>query len=196
MRRPILTLAGLVMISACSSEAPAQSDATAAQDSVVETPTESLLKPTAVKGTRQEKRYIQAMEDGLQSQMKLYSRVSPEIAEKIKPVNFDAADRDVIRCSFKGMKRAGLSKYVEAGIEANQTLNQAIEDTPNLSIKTIEQHPEIMSLMQGGDMLATMSDADADKVQVINQDCGVMGMMTKKMTESGVMAALTSTDME
>lgn len=195
MLRPLLTLAGLFIISACSSEAPAQSDATTAQAGSVETVSQPASKPKAIKGRTSEKQYIQSMEEGLQSQMKLYSRVSPDAAEKMKPISFNADDRDIIRCSFNGMKRAGLSKYLEVGIEASKALNQAIEDNPDVSIKTLEQYPEIMSLV-GGDMLDAMSDTDEEKIQAVNTDCGVMTMILKKMNESGAMAAMTSADMD
>lgn len=190
MQRPLLTLVGLFIVSACSGEAPAQSDGGATQGAQLDTASQLVSKPTLIKGNRQEKRYIQAMEDGLQSQMKLYSRVSPAAAAMIKPVSFDAADRAVIRCSFTGMKRAGLSAYLDAGVDANKALNKAIEDNPNVSIQTLEQHPDIMALMQGGDMMQTMSDADEAKIQAVNKDCGVIAMMMKKMTESGAVAAM------
>lgn len=149
MRRPLLTLAGIVMVSACSGEAPAQNESGAAQDANAETTSQPVSKPTPITGNRQEKRYIQAMEDGLQSQMRLYARVSPEAAAMMKPVKFNTADRESVLCSYKGMKRAGLSAYIDLGMETNKTLNKAIDDNPDLSIITLDQHPEIMALLQG-----------------------------------------------
>lgn len=190
MQRPLLTLVGLFIVSACSGEAPAQSDGGATQGAQLDTASQPVSKPTLIKGNRQEKRYIQAMEDGLQSQMRLYARVSPEAAAMMKPVKFNAADRESVLCSYRGMKRAGLSAYIDAGMDANETLNKAIDDNPDLSIITLDQNPEIMALLQGGEMMKNMSAADKDKIQAINEDCGVMDMMLKKMTESGAMAAM------
>lgn len=45
-------------------------------------------------------------------------------------------------------------------------------------------------------MMKTMSAADEEKIQAINEDCGVMSMMLKKMTESGAMAAMSAADTE
>ena len=191
MRHPLLILFGLLMVSACSGEAPAQE---AAADPATQSTDESKSEPVAqsapILGSRQEKTYIQAMEDGMESQMKLYSRVSPEVAAKIKPVKFNAADRDVIRCSYDGIRRAGLSAYLEAGLESSQAFNKAVDENPDLTIQTLAQYPEVMSMMQNSDMMANMPDADQDRVMMINKDCGVIEMMVKKMTESGVMAAM------
>jgi hypothetical protein len=191
MRHPILILVGFLMVSACSGDVPAQETAADPITQVAdETTRDPVAKAAPIFGNRQEKNYIEAMEEGMESQMKLYARVSPEAAAKIKPVIFNAADRDVIRCSFNGMKRAGLSAYLDAGLETNKALNKAIDDNPDLSIRTLEQYPEIMTMMQGGDMMENMSDADQDTVMMINKDCGVIDMMVKKMTDSGVMAAM------
>ena len=181
MRHPLLILFGLLMVSACSGEAPAQE---AAADPATQSTDESKSEPVAqsapILGSRQEKTYIQAMEDGMESQMKLYSRVSPEAAAKIKPVQFNAADRDVIRCSYDGIRRAGLSAYLEAGIESSQAFNKAVDENPDLTIQTLAQYPEVMNMMQNSDMMANMPDADQDRVMMINKDCGVIEMMVKK----------------
>lgn len=191
MRHPLLILFGLLMVSACSGDAPAQETAAdSANQSTGESKSEPVAKSAPILGSRQEKTYIQAMEDGMESQMKLYSRVSPEAAAKIKPVQFNAADRDVIRCSYDGIKRAGLSAYLDAGLESSKAFNKAINDNPDLTIQTLAQYPEVMSLMQNSDMMNNMSDADQETVMMINKDCGVVEMMVKKMTESGVMAAM------
>jgi hypothetical protein len=185
------------MVSACSGDAPAQEAATdPANQSTDESKSAPVASSAPILGSRQEKTYIQAMEDGMQSQMKLYARLSPEAAAMIKPVSFNAADREVIRCSYTGIKRAGLSAYLDAGLEANEAFIKAIDNKPDLSIKTLEQHPEIMALMQASDMMNSMPDADKDTVLEINKDCGVIGMIVDKMTESGVMAAMSRVDAE
>jgi len=182
---------GLVMV-ACSSETPAQTADDTSDTPVAQTePVVEKRAPLFGLGDM-EKRYIEAMEDGFESQMKLYSRVSPEAAAMIKPVSFDKDDRETIRCVIRGYKDEGMEKYLEIGIETNTRLNQLIEDNPDLSMRTIESNPEAMTLLMGGEAMEQMSEADNETSKAINSRCGTMAMMMVKMTESGAMAAMQS----
>jgi hypothetical protein len=195
MKRFYPILIGLVM-TACSTETPAQTgeDETSPSAEAVTASAEPVAKeraPLFGQGNM-EKRYIDAMETGFESQMKLYTRVSPDAAALIKPVSFDQDDRETIRCVIRGYKDAGMEKYLELGIDMNKRLNRLIDENPDLSMRTIESHPEAMHLLSGGDVMEQMSEAESDAADAINSRCGTMTMMMQKMTDSGVMAAMQS----
>lgn len=188
------TLVSLVLIAACSNESPAQ-DATATSDGVVSVAA-SKAPATPVKGSRMEKKYIDSVETGLKTQMLLFSRTSPEVAANMKTVSLDVEDRKVIRCSIDGLKKAGLSEYLQLGIDMSDQLNKAVMDNPDLSMRTMDQYPEVMSLMTGETVLNNMSESDQETSAAITKSCGMMGMMMKKMNESGVMAAIRTVNID
>jgi len=191
MNRNILILTALMMV-ACSDETPGQTAIETPEIDAAEMAPEAKSPASALGIGNKEKQYIEAMEVGFESQMKLYSRVSPEAAGLIKPVTFDEEDRDIIRCVIRGLKDEGMEKYLDMGIDANKNLNRLIEENPDLSMKTIESHPEAMKLLQGGEVMDSMDAVESEKSMAINKRCGTMSMMMDKMNESGIMEAMQS----
>ncbi|MEL6415560.1 MAG: hypothetical protein AAFQ15_11535 [Pseudomonadota bacterium] len=187
MKRSILTLIAATTLCACSSETDARTaPQTPASSGANETKSSS--PKAGLFGINKEARFIQVMEDGFETQMLLYTRADPRIAEMMNSVNLDAGDKDKLRCAYREMKKAGMEKQIDMSIEANVKLRDVILANPDVSFKNIEDFTDIVELMDDQGQLGT--EADRKAINAINSECGVMTMLMAKMEESGVMQAM------
>ena len=150
----------------------------------------ALIGAASPANANDEDHFIDTMEEGLKVQMLLYKRVSPEVAEQIKPVSFNDEDRKVLACVFSRAQEEDIGELIDLAEERNEELNALILGDTTISLATLEQRPDVMALMQAQADIGT--DEDRKTMEAINTECGAMQMMMAKMNQSGVMEAMRS----
>ena len=129
-----------------------------------------------------ENRYVQVAERGMRAQMLLYARAVPGGAERLVPITFDDEDRDVFRCVVREMRAAGHGDYLEEAIALNLRLADYIENTPSLSLMTLETNPEFQAMTE--EMIES-ADVELSELSSINNQCGMIALTSEKLDESG-----------
>ncbi|MEM7728219.1 MAG: hypothetical protein AAF311_02985 [Pseudomonadota bacterium] len=182
---PAAALAATVLIIGCSG-----GDATAEQQTAVAPAQKSVdaepVRAKEVKAKRGlERRMIEAMETGSDTQALLFTRMSPGSESLVKPVKLKKEDREVISCVVDAARKADLEDHLEYGLQMSDRLTAAVEADETLTMATLENHPEIEALMTGS--LEYGSDEEQERMQAINKECGMIGMAMRVGRESGIM---------
>ena len=190
MKTFAIAVLSAVALIACSTETESQS---ASQEvATPEAETVEVKKSGGGLFGGKEEEFVKIIQDGFETQMLLYTRSDPRVAEAMKPVTFSKADTDRLRCAYREMKKAGMSEQIEMSIRANAELRRIILDNPEVSLKNIDQYTEVIDAMDAQGKLGT--DADRDKINAINSECKVISLMMEKMQESGLQEAMMSLD--
>ncbi len=176
MKRFLVSTAAALVFAGCSNaEEPAMA---ASGSSGVE---ESQAGSQPLRGSL-ESRFIQAGERGMRAQMLLYARAVPGGEERLVPISFDDEDRDVFRCVVREMRAAGHGGYLEEAIALNLRLAEYIENTPRLSLMTLETDPEFQAMTE--EMIES-ADVELSELSSINNQCGMIALTSEKLDESG-----------
>ena len=145
---------------------------------------ESNIKPAKNAGDATTKDYLQFMEESLNTTTLLYSRLSPEVAKRIKKVEMPPEAKEVASCLIAKIKKEGLTREYKELIEVNRQYVDYIKNTPTLTMQNLVDDPkfnEIQTLMQS---------ETSERFTDITKECGVISMNIKLSSEMGVTEAL------
>lgn len=127
--------------------------------------------------------YMELMEDSLNISTLFYSRVSPEIAAAIKPVKVPDEAKELIGCMLDRVDAENLNTQYENTVNQIRQFMTYIEDTPTLTIMTMESDPQFQAIQEKA------LGPEFEPINKIIKECGVLDMNMKLTMQTGVMEA-------
>ena len=130
------------------------------------------------------KDYLEFMEESLNTSTLLYSRLSPEVAKRIKKVEMPPEAKEVASCLISKIKKEGLASEYKEIIEANRRYVDHIKNTPTLTMQNLVDDPKFNEIQ------AQMQSETSERFTEISKECGVISMNIKLSSQMGVTEAL------
>lgn len=128
--------------------------------------------------------YLSIMEETLNTTMLFYSRVSPEVAKRLKPIEMPPEAIDVVRCLVEEVEDRNLEKQFDESLKLSAEFNQYIKDTPELTLFGLEQDAQSQKMQE------KMLSPEFKPLTDVSTECGVIKMNMKATSSSGITEAM------
>lgn len=123
--------------------------------------------------------YEETMEESWPTLALLYSRINPDLKNLVPGKEWTDEDRTVSECIYDKMQSKGKLKEYISFVERLDTMEKAILANEDINVFNVSQYPEIEQMPSIDGYMEAISS------------CGLISLMQKRMTESGLWLKLT-----